>query len=200
MLTRPSKGKPPVKSKGSKQINGSETTQNQPKPAKTAVSRIPPPQVNRIMGRYVAGQSIRAISRDEDRDRETIARIVKSMEMQEIVREQRERFFALAPKAVNALDTNLKLAEDGRLALDVLKAMGVAPRERDAVFYRDPELLVRAAELQKKLETQAAKSSDNDAANETTGTTKPPNEASGGDSTADPGQNTVPDVNARKPR
>lgn len=110
------------------------------------------------MGRYMSGQSIRSIAREEDRDRDTITRIVRSIEMQEIIRVQRERFFALAPKAVEALETVLELAEDGRLARDVLMDMGVIPTrwEREAVLSGDPEIRRRAAELLERLEVGTA--------------------------------------------
>ena len=52
----------------------------------------PPPQRLRIMQKYVAGESLVQIGREERRDRETVARIVKSEEMQEFVRQMREQF------------------------------------------------------------------------------------------------------------
>ena len=55
--------------------------QSKPIPAKRGESRIPAPQVVRIMKRHVAGESVRKISREEGRDRAAVTKIVKSEDM-----------------------------------------------------------------------------------------------------------------------
>ena len=201
MRTKPSKGKTPVELKRSKQINDSKTRQNQPQSTKNPQTRIPVPQATRIMGRYIAGESIRSIAREEDRDRETVTKIVRSIEMREFVQAQRERFFALAPLALQALEEVLNLAEDGRLARDVLADMGVVPtaKEREAFSY-DAVLTARAIELMNRLKAQGVQSGDNDAANGSSSAAKVPNETSATGSTAQSVQNSGPDSTARDQR
>src|SRR5215469_2973146 len=53
----------------------------QPHTAKARSFRIPEPQAARIVQRYIAGENIRAIAREEGRDRGTVTRIVKSEDM-----------------------------------------------------------------------------------------------------------------------
>src|SRR6516165_2683891 len=45
---------------------------NRHKPAKLSRNRIPPPQRERILQRYVAGQSVALIAREENRNRESV--------------------------------------------------------------------------------------------------------------------------------
>jgi len=52
---------------------------NQPGSAKNANSRIPEPQFQRIVQRHMRGQSVREISRTENRSREAVTRIVNVM-------------------------------------------------------------------------------------------------------------------------
>jgi hypothetical protein len=58
------------------------TNQNQPSSTKKPRTIVPAPQSARIMQRYVGGQSIRQIAREERRDRATVTKIVRSDEMQ----------------------------------------------------------------------------------------------------------------------
>src|ERR1035437_2962699 len=48
---------------------------NAPKRTKKPLSRIPAPQTERIMLRFIAGQGIRQISREEGRARQTVTKI-----------------------------------------------------------------------------------------------------------------------------
>jgi len=72
-----------------------------PKVAKKPGSRIPEPQIVRILQRHVMGQSQRQIAREEERSRPAIARIVKSEEMTAYVQRIREQFAGLAEDASN---------------------------------------------------------------------------------------------------
>lgn len=98
-----------------------------PRTAKTAGFRIPPPQAVRIMQRYIAGENVRAIPRDEGRDRGTISRIVKSEEMQTHVAGMRQQYYGLADLAMNNLRRALEQNSDGRLAHEILRNLGVVP-------------------------------------------------------------------------
>jgi hypothetical protein len=104
---------------------------DQPKPAKRGRDRVPPPQRLRIMQKYVAGESFVQIGREEHRDRDTVARIVKSDEMQEFLRQMREQFYGLAGDAIEAVRYALQNERDGRLGFQLLSTMGVIPSEAE---------------------------------------------------------------------
>jgi hypothetical protein len=114
----------------------SKPSQNQPQPAKKSHSRIPLPQYERIIGRHIAGDSIRKISRDEKRDRETVTRIVRSESVQSYIQELRESYIGLGPMAFNAVRNALRSDKYGRLGHEILGNIGVipSPRERDALI------------------------------------------------------------------
>ncbi len=108
---------------------------------------------------------------------------------------KRERYFALAPLAIKALETVLKLAEDGRLARDVLVNIGVAPtaKERETFVSSDALLRRRALELSRRLEIQTPpKSPESDKAAATSSTATAPNDSPGTNSSADTAQNSGP--------
>jgi hypothetical protein len=89
-------------------------------------SIIPPPQSARIVHRYIAGESIRQIAREERRDRQTVTKIVRSEEVTEYVRSMRERFYGLGETALGAVQRALEQG-DARLAYEHLKDIGVVP-------------------------------------------------------------------------
>jgi hypothetical protein len=100
--------------------------QDPPRPTKKRRSVIPPPQSARIMHRYIAGESIRQIAREEKRDRETVTKIVRSEEVADYVRTMRERFYGLGETALGAVQRALEQG-DARLAYEHLKDIGVVP-------------------------------------------------------------------------
>ena len=59
----------------------------QPKPAKKMRNRIPPVQRLRVMEKYALGTNQTAIARDENLNRESVGRIVKSAEMEAFTEE-----------------------------------------------------------------------------------------------------------------
>ena len=59
------------------------SSQTQPEPTKAPRTSVPPPQSARIARRFISGESIRKIAREENRDRETVKRIVQARDMQE---------------------------------------------------------------------------------------------------------------------
>jgi hypothetical protein len=101
--------------------------QKQPKRPK---SYLPEPQVVRIRQRHIAGEKNSEIARAEGCDRHTVAKVVKGPEMQAYVEEMRARFNGFAPLALDAVEHGLTIAKDAKLAIEVLKDIGVIePRE-----------------------------------------------------------------------
>ncbi len=91
----------------------------------TPVSYVPPPQRERIMKRYIAGESVSKISREEKRHRVTVAKIVRAPEVAQYRKDMRERFYGIG---YTAIDTVRRAAEfDAALAYKVLEATGVIP-------------------------------------------------------------------------
>lgn len=101
--------------------------QNQPRSTKKPRTIVPPPQSARIMQRYIGGDSIRQIARDERRDRATVTKIVRSDEMNAVVQKMRERYFGLGFDALDAVQHTLQVQKDGRLGRQLLVDIGVAP-------------------------------------------------------------------------
>jgi hypothetical protein len=108
---------------------------NQPNSTKKPRTIVPPPQSARIMERYVAGDSIRQIARDERRDRATVTKIVRSDEMNAVVQKMRERYYGLGFDALDAVQHTLQVRKDGGLGRQVLTDIGVipSPEERYAI-------------------------------------------------------------------
>ena len=94
------------------------------------------------MERYVRGESIRQIARDEKRDRATVTKIVRSDEMQGFVQKMRERFYGFAFDAMNAVEHSLKQQNDARLAYRMLSDIGVVPSagERYSIATQPPSI------------------------------------------------------------
>lgn len=104
-----------------------------PSVTKLSCPRIPAPQIERIKQRHIMGQSQREIARAEGRSRPTIKRIVKSEEMLAYIQEMRERFFGLAPDALATIECALREQKDARIAYDILRDVGVAPRRGESL-------------------------------------------------------------------
>jgi hypothetical protein len=104
-----------------------ESGANQHKPAKRTRNGVPPPQRERILQKYVEGKSITDISKEEGRNRETVAKIVRGTEMEEYVRTMRERWFGLGQDAISAVEHALTEQKDGRLGFQLLESIGVIP-------------------------------------------------------------------------
>ena len=113
----------------------SVANQNQPKPAKMTRTIVPAPQSTRIMQRYVSGESIRQIAREENRDRATVTKIVRSDEMQSVVLKLRERLYGVGCDAMDAVQEALQTRMDARLGYKILTDIGVVPsaEERHAI-------------------------------------------------------------------
>src|ERR1035437_6820595 len=87
---------------------------NAPKFTKKQLSRIPAPQSERIMHRFIAGQTIREISREEGRARQTVTKIVRSDQMQSYVQAMREHFYGLGDDALAAVQRALQQQKDAQ--------------------------------------------------------------------------------------
>ena len=124
---RPNLASNPTKSRNPD--SSSDVGINQHKPAKRSRDRIPPPQRARILQHYIAGKSVAEISSEENRNRETVTRIVRSDEMREYVIRTREAFYGLGDSAIAALRHALEKKRDGNLAYKILTDLGVVPTE-----------------------------------------------------------------------
>jgi len=96
----------------------------QPKPAKKARNRIPPVKRIRVMQRYASGENQTAIARNENLNRESVARIVKSAEMDAYTEEIRERWRGLCDSAVESV-RRLIASDDRQAVFRVLESNGI---------------------------------------------------------------------------
>jgi len=83
------------------------------------------PQQLRIIEKYMRGASIRRISEEEDRARQTVTKIVRSSEVQEYVKKLREEVIALGDAMMASIRFALRHELDGKLAHEMLKDIGV---------------------------------------------------------------------------
>jgi hypothetical protein len=90
------------------------------------------------MQRYVAGESIREIAREERRDRATVTKIVRSEEMNAFVHQMRERLYGLGCDALAAVEHELRVRTNGRLGYQLLTGIGVvpSPKEKHEIAYQ----------------------------------------------------------------
>jgi hypothetical protein len=109
----------------------SEASTTRHKPAKRSRNRVPAPQRERILQKHVTGKSIVEISREENRNRETVARIVHSDEMRELVSRMREKFFGLAESALSTVEEAVEEKKDAQLAYKILLDTGIVPTLAD---------------------------------------------------------------------
>jgi len=108
-------------------------SQSPPKPAKPVRTTIvPAPQSMRIVQRFVAGESVRAIAKVERRDRATVTRIVNNDEVKKIVQLMRSEVFGMAGDAVDAVRHALRELKDARVGYQLLRDIGAVPRLAEA--------------------------------------------------------------------
>jgi hypothetical protein len=96
----------------------------QHKPAKKTRNRIPPTKRIRVMQRYAFGENQTAIARNENLNRESVGRIVKSAEMEAFTEEIRERWRGLCDSAVESV-RRLIAQDDRQTVLRVLESNGI---------------------------------------------------------------------------
>jgi hypothetical protein len=104
---------------------GSHRTR-QTRPIPTTKSRLTP-QSERVKARFIAGESIRKIAREEQISREKVTHIVRLEDVQAYIREMREMFFGLGHPALCAVRNALEEEKDARLAYQLLTDIGVVP-------------------------------------------------------------------------
>jgi hypothetical protein len=92
---------------------------------------VPAPQRERIMKKFISGEGIRKISRDEHRSRGTVSRIVNSTEVQTYVRDIRAEYYGLGTEALDAVRRALRKCADGKIAYQLLADIGVVPDQHD---------------------------------------------------------------------
>jgi hypothetical protein len=90
------------------------------------------------MQRFIGGESIRQIAREEQRDRATVTKIVRSDEMNAFVQRMRERFYGLGFDALGAVQHALQERKDARIGYQLLTDIGVVPsaEERYAISFQ----------------------------------------------------------------
>ena len=103
----------------------------QPKPAKKTRNRIPPVQRLRVMEKYALGRNQTAIASEEKINRETVARIVKSAEMETFTEEMRERWRGLCDSAVDSV-RRLIAKDDKQTVFRVLESNGIVAAQGQA--------------------------------------------------------------------
>jgi len=96
-----------------------------PKLPKKCTSLVPAPQAERIKQMFVQGYSIRRISREEGRARQTIVRIVRSEDVQNFVKQMQGELWGLIPAAIGTLRHELETNKNSQLAYQVIKDIGV---------------------------------------------------------------------------
>jgi hypothetical protein len=96
----------------------------QRKPAKKMRNRIPPVQRLRVMEKYALGRNQTAIARDENLNRESVGRIVKSAEMEAFTEEIRERWRGLCEDAIESV-RRLIASDDRQTVFRVLESNGI---------------------------------------------------------------------------
>jgi hypothetical protein len=116
---------------------------------------IPAPQSTRIVGRFIAGESVRSIARAENRDRATVAKIVRGPEVHQYIGELRARFVGATEIAMETLLEELRNPDSrtrGWLAFEMLRAGSVIPNRNQTM-----ELESRTPEPEPESEQAAIK-------------------------------------------
>jgi hypothetical protein len=116
----------------SRKLLGRKAGRIPPKPAKKPRTTIPSPQVARIIQRYISGEGIRTIAREEKRDPGTVANIVRSEEVLEYTQKLRQQYYGLGELALKGLCRAVEKSSDGRLAHELLRNIGVIPNSEEA--------------------------------------------------------------------
>jgi hypothetical protein len=109
----------------------------QHKQAKKARHRIPPVQRIRVMQRYASGENQTAIARNENLNRESVGRIVKSEEMEQFTEEIRERWRGLCDEAIQSV-RRLIAQDDKQTVYRVLESNGIVAPQGAALNHIQP--------------------------------------------------------------
>ena len=137
--------KVPTKTGGKPPDPGFKSGHNRPRSAKAGSSRIPLPQQERIKQKYVAGQSVRQIAREEGMARETVDRIVESQDMADFVRDMRAKFVGLGEDALAAVTSSVRRG-DAQLSYKILEAIGIVPSREETISIATQQLATQTDE------------------------------------------------------
>jgi hypothetical protein len=87
--------------------------------------RVPPAKIVQAQALLVQGRSQRAIARELHVSPMTVAKIIKTEDFQNFLKEQRERVFGIVPIAIESF--RAEVATNGILAHAFLKDLGIIP-------------------------------------------------------------------------
>jgi len=87
--------------------------------------RIPPVKLAKAQAMLAVGHSQREVGRSLQMSTHTVAKVIRTEDFQGVLREIREKAFAVAPVAIESVEASV--ATDGRLALAFLKYLGIFP-------------------------------------------------------------------------
>jgi len=135
------------KNQNKRRVRSRPVNQSPPQPTTKLQTSVPPPQSNRIMCRYIAGQSIREIAREESRDRATVTKIFRSEEMNTFVHRMRERLYGLGCDALAAVEHELRVRRNGRLGYQLLTDIGAVPPPQEKLEIGCQTVKIDRAEL-----------------------------------------------------
>jgi len=124
---------------------------NQPK---QPVLRTPEPVQNRVIARYVEGQSNRLIAREEGIDRATVARILSQQDMVELIAQYQTALLGIVPKAIRAFEEVLdsdNLHLKAATATKLLEGVGALHKAGIVRLADQPAVLERERRQQRLL-------------------------------------------------
>jgi transcriptional regulator with XRE-family HTH domain len=122
-----------TKPRSAKQPRAASSSVENPTPAGQTIQslRIAPGKILKAEAMVVEGCSQREIARELHMSGHTVAKIIRSEDFQNFIRQQREQLFAIAPVALDSVRAGVMT--DSHLAYAFLKDLGIVP-SRDAML------------------------------------------------------------------
>lgn len=93
------------------------------------------------------GQSIRKISREENRTRETVTKIIRNEDMRAYVTSLREKFYGLGNDALAAVHNALVRQKDAQIGYRLLENIGVVPSVAERELIQANQEVVKKEDL-----------------------------------------------------
>ena len=106
----------------------------------------PKAQQIRIKAFRLIGKSLREIARIEKKSVKTVQKIVKMPDMEQYVKDQREKLLALSDKALESMEFALENEENGQRASEFLERFGIYPAKQKAVPQLDATQILDSGE------------------------------------------------------
>ena len=100
--------------------------------------RVPPGKIIKAQAMLAEGHSQREVSRELHMSGHSVAKIIRSEDFQNFIRQQRESLFAIAPLALESVRAGVMT--DSRLAYVFLKDLGIIPSREAMVNMMTPGL------------------------------------------------------------